>query len=162
MPADTVLQRLRTWLFILSGLMFGAVLIELILTEHTESAVQWIPFVLAGLALAVLVAVLIRPQRTILRALRAVMALVILGALVGVFQHLQGNLLFELDIRPGTTVGAVLWDALKGAAPLLAPGIMAMAAIVALSGTYEHPALDKTPQPVPAHLTGQAGPVSSR
>ncbi len=81
---------------------------------------------------------------------------------MGVFQHLQGNLLFELDIRPGATVGAVLWDALKGAAPLLAPGIMAMAAVVALSGTYCHPALVKTPQQVPASLTGQAGPVPSK
>lgn len=81
---------------------------------------------------------------------------------MGVFQHLQGNRLFELDIRPGATVGAVLWDALKGAAPLLAPGIMVMAAIVALSGTYAHPALVKSKQPVPTGLTGQAGPVSSK
>lgn len=162
MPANTVLQRLRTWLFILSGLMFGAIVVELILNEHTETPVQWIPFVLAGLALVALVAVLLRPQRTTLRVLRAVMALVILGALLGVFEHVQSNLLFELDIRPGATVGAVLWDALKGAAPLLAPGIMAMAAVVALSGTYAHPALVKSTQPLPASLTGQAGPVSSK
>lgn len=154
MNANTVLQRLRTWLFILSGLMFGAVVVELILNEHTESAVQWIPFILAGLALGALLAVLVRPRRTTLRALRVVMALVILGALLGVYEHLQGNLLFELDIRPGATTSAVLGDALKGAAPLLAPGVLAMAAIVALTGTYYHPALVETTQPLPASLTG--------
>ena len=70
--------------------------------------------------------------------------------------------MFELDIRPGATISAVLGDALKGAAPLLASGIMAMAAIVALTGTYYHPALVKTMQPAPAGLAGQAGPVSSK
>lgn len=159
MNANTVLQRLRAWLFILSGLMFGAVVVELILNEHTESLVQWIPFILSGLALATLLAVLVRPQRTTLLALRTVMTLVILGALLGVFEHLWGNLLFELDIRPGATMGAVLGDALQGAAPLLAPGILAMAAIVALTGTYYHPALVKTTQTAPA---GLAGTVSSK
>lgn len=141
MNANTVLQRLRAWLFLLSGLMFGAVVVELILNEHTETVVQWIPFILTGLALGALLAVLVRPQRTTLRVLRVVMTLVILGALLGVYEHLRGNLLFELNIRPSATTSAVLGDALQGAAPLLAPGIMAMAAIVALMGTYYHPAL---------------------
>lgn len=119
-------------------------------------------FILSGLALAALLAVLVRPQRTTLLTLRAVMTLVLLGALLGVYEHLQGNLLFELDIRPGATTSAVLGDALQGAAPLLAPGIMAMAAIVALMGTYYHPALVETAPPLPESLTGQAEPVTSK
>jgi hypothetical protein len=37
-------------------------------------------------------------------------------------------------------------DALMGANPLLAPGILALAGVLAIAATYHHPALRKTDQ----------------
>jgi hypothetical protein len=63
------------------------------------------------------------------------------GSFVGVYQHIQSNIAFELEIRPNATLSAVWFDALRSAGPLLAPGILALAAMIALAGTYYHPAL---------------------
>lgn len=141
MNSNDVLRRLRLFLFVLAGLVFAGAVVELVLTEHTESPVQWIPFILSGLGIAAILAALIRPQRLTLIALWSVMVLVILGSLVGVYDHLINNIGLELEIRPNATVGDVFMDALKGASPLLAPGMLAVAAIIALAATYYHPAL---------------------
>jgi hypothetical protein len=87
------------------------------------------------------VAALFRPNRATLLVLRGVMGLVTLGGLFGVYEHLEHNLAFELEIRPTATVTAVLMEALKGASPLLAPGILALTALIAIAATYYHPAL---------------------
>lgn len=57
-------------------------------------------------------------------------------------EHIEHNLAFELEIRPNATTGDVFFEALSGANPLLAPGILGLAAIVALAATYYHPQLD--------------------
>jgi hypothetical protein len=46
-----------------------------------------------------------------------------------------------LEMRPSAVWSDVWFEALRGAAPLLAPGILALAAIIAIAATYEHPAL---------------------
>jgi hypothetical protein len=38
-----------------------------------------------------------------------------------------------------------LLEALTGAAPLLAPGVLALAGVLAIAATYYHPALGRTP-----------------
>jgi hypothetical protein len=147
MDATLVVQRLRVFLLGLSGWMCVATIVELLLSEHTESPTQLIPFILCGIGLVVVVLALVRPQRTSLLALRAVMGLLLLGSLFGVYEHLEGNLAFELEIRPGAAFGDVWFEALRGASPLLAPGILALAALVAIAATYYHPALAR---PLPA------------
>jgi hypothetical protein len=85
--------------------------------------------------------VLRRAERIQLLALRGVMGLLLLGSLLGVYEHLVNNFAFELDMRPNAVWGDVWFQALRGAAPLLAPGILAVAAVVAIAATYAHPAL---------------------
>ena len=143
MDATTVVQRLRTFLLALAASLCAGTIVELLLAEHTETPIQLIPFVLCGVALVAVLAALVRPQRATLIGLRAVMALMIAGSCLGVFEHVQGNLGFELEIHPNATAGAVWLDALKGAAPLLAPGILALAAVIAIAATYYHPALER-------------------
>jgi hypothetical protein len=71
------------------------------------------------------------------------MLLVGLGSLFGLYEHIEHNLAFELEIRPTAAVNDVFMEALKGASPLLAPGILGLAALIALAATYYHPALVK-------------------
>lgn len=71
------------------------------------------------------------------------MFVVFLGSVFGLYEHLTHNLTFELDIRPNAAVSDVFLDALSGASPLLAPGILALGAILAIAATYCHPALKK-------------------
>jgi hypothetical protein len=141
MDPNIIVGRLRTFLFALSGFMCAGTIVELILAEHTEEPLQFVPFVLCGLGLLAVAAALLRPRRATLIALRVVMGALMVGSLFGVYEHVAGNLAFELEIRPSATASAVWLQALKGAAPLLAPGVLALAAIVALAATYYHPAL---------------------
>lgn len=141
MSAAQIEQRFRWFLLVLAGLMCVGTAVELWLQEHTGTAVQFIPFVLCGAALLVVILVLLRPSRGTIWTLRLVMALVISGSLFGMFEHFEHNLAFEMEIRPTATAVSLLADTLHGASPMLAPGILALTAVLALAATYYHPAL---------------------
>jgi hypothetical protein len=141
MSTTTVEQRLRTFLLGLAGWLCVGTIVELFLAKHYEDPAQLIPFALCGVGLAAVLAALWRPQRATLIALRGVMALLLVGSLFGVYEHLAGNFAFELEMRPSAVWSDVWFQALRGAAPLLAPGILALAAVLAIAGTYAHPAL---------------------
>jgi hypothetical protein len=141
MPTITVEQSLRTFLLWLAGFMCAGTIVELFLAKHYEDLIQFVPFVLCGLGLIAVAAALRRQQRAQLLALRGVMSLLLLGSLIGVYEHLASNFAFELDMRPSAVWSDVWFQALRGAAPLLAPGILAVAAVVAIAATYAHPAL---------------------
>lgn len=142
MSPTVILGRLRRFLLVLSALLCVGTVIELLLTNHWEDVIQLIPFALCGLGLVAIMVVLLYPQRLTLLSLRGCMALVALGSLFGIYEHLEHNLAFELEIRPNAVVGDIFMDALAGANPLLAPGILALAAILAVAATYYHPALE--------------------
>jgi hypothetical protein len=141
MDDTRIVRRLRLFLLGLSAWMCAATIVELLLIEHAESPAQILPFLLCGLGLVVVLAALMWPQRATLLALRGVMGLLLIGSLFGVYEHIEHNLAFELEIRPGAVAADVWFDALRGASPPLAPGTLALAAIVALAATYYHPAL---------------------
>jgi hypothetical protein len=141
-PAE-ILSRLRRFLLLFSVVLLGGALLELWLIEHMEDPVQFIPFVLCGLGALAAFAVLARPRRATLLALRVCMTLVVLGSLLGAYLHVAGNLELQREISPGATASAALLGALGGANPLLAPGILAVAATLALAATYRHPALGR-------------------
>jgi hypothetical protein len=61
--------------------------------------------------------------------------------LFGIFEHIEHNFGFALEIQPNATAPDVFWAALGGANPLLAPGILAFAALLALAASYYHPLL---------------------
>ncbi|HEX5708570.1 MAG TPA: hypothetical protein VFX96_14800 [Pyrinomonadaceae bacterium] len=144
MSSDEILRRLRLFLLVLSvALMCGAV-VELLMVEHTEDPVQLIPFALCGLGAAAALAALARPRRATMWALRIAMALVVSGTLLGVYLHLEGNMGLQRELSPNAPTGEILWGALSGGNPLLAPGILSVAALLALAATYKHPALDNT------------------
>lgn len=145
MSAEIVLHRLRRFLLALAGFMSIGTGVELALAEHWEGAVQILPFVLCGLSFLVIVAVLFRPQPRVVYVLRWVMGITLAGSLFGIFEHIEHNLEFAQEIRPNAAVADLFFDALGGANPLLAPGILAFTALLALAATYYHPLLSKQP-----------------
>ncbi|HVQ38527.1 MAG TPA: hypothetical protein VMS31_13400 [Pyrinomonadaceae bacterium] len=145
MTAADILFRLRRFLLVLSVLLLGGTVIELLLVNHREDAVQLIPFFLCGLGVIALLLVWLRPRRRTVQGLRLTMLLVIVGSVFGIYEHFANNLAFQREIRPSATMSEVLMSAVAGGNPLLAPGMLAVAAMLALAATYYHPALSEPP-----------------
>ncbi|MBL8162639.1 MAG: hypothetical protein JNJ61_11685 [Anaerolineae bacterium] len=142
MNAERHLARLRRFLLYLAAFICAGTIIELWLTEHYTEAPQFIPFAMCALGLLMLGWVLARPGRRALLTLRGVMALVAGSSLLGVVLHLVNNFQFELEIRPNAAPTDVIMEALRGANPLLAPGVLLLAALLAWAATVDHPALN--------------------
>jgi hypothetical protein len=78
--------------------------------------------------------------------MRGAMTLMVMGSGLGLGLHLLNNYQFEQEIRPSAAAVDVFQEALKGANPLLAPGILALAGLLAIAATTYHPAL-RSPAP---------------
>ncbi len=146
MSSADILSRLRRFLLIFAVLLLGGTTVELLMVNHAGDAVQLIPFVLCALGATAALVALFRPRRSTLLILRACMTLIVTGSLFGVYQHFENNLAFEREINPNAPAWDTLLIALGGANPLLAPGILAVAAMLALAATYYHPALSDEQQ----------------
>lgn len=141
MKAEIINQRLRFILLLLSTLALLVTLADLWLQNHNQSWVQFIPWALGGAGLTASIANLIWPGKNTVLALRGVMTLLVLGGLTGMVIHLKGNLEFQQEIHPTAALESFWLNAIKGAAPILAPGALIFAALVAILATYQHPAL---------------------
>ncbi len=141
--SDQVLGRLRTFLLGLAAFILAGTIGELILEEHWDDAIQLLPFVLCALSFLAIVMVLLRPQRATLRLMRWIVGITFVGSLFGIFEHLEHNYGFALEIQPNATTSTLVWKAVSGANPLFAPGILAFTALLALAASYYHPALQR-------------------
>jgi len=141
MNQSDILQRLRQFLLGVVALIFAMTIFELILLNHTEELLQWVPFVVSAVGLITVGAAWFSPGRITITALRWVMVVVALSSFVGVYLHFSGNLAFTMEINPSFSVADAIWPAMKGSYPLLAPGILFLAGILGLAVTYRHPLL---------------------
>ena len=133
-------RRLRAMQLAIAAVGFAGVIAELVLHEHWAEPWQVAPFFLCGAGLAAIAGFAASPGRVTARLLQAVMLLAAAGAVIGTVQHLQGNFGFEREIFPDAPIAELVGGALKGVAPLLAPGGIALGALVAAAATYRHPA----------------------
>jgi len=138
-----ILGRLRTFLLGLAAFMALGTIGELLLVEHWGDAIQLLPFLLCALSFLAIVMVMARPQRTTVRLMRWIVGITFVGSLFGIFEHIEHNYGFALEIQPNATSSTLFWKALSGANPLLAPGILAFTALLALAASYYHPALHR-------------------
>jgi hypothetical protein len=143
-PAD-ILSRLRRFLLVLSILLFCGTVVELSIVKHWGDAVQLIPFGLCGMGVIAAVFMLLRPRRFTVLTVRVCMILVVCGSVFGIYEHLANNISFQREIKPNAPLADVLMSAIAGGNPLLAPGTLAVAAILALAATYYHPAVSEPP-----------------
>lgn len=97
---------------------------ELLLIEHFEGLWQIIPLLLIALGLTTISWFTI--QSTILskQVFQVIMALFIVSGFLGFGLHFNGNMEFELEMYPSMKGTELIWETLKGATPVLAPGSM--------------------------------------
>lgn len=136
--AADVLRRLRTFLLVLCLFLFGGALVELWLVGHTADVIQLLAFALAGVGALSVALTLFHFGRTTVRILRVSMLVVVLGSLFGMYEHFNGNLALAREVQPNSTTAQLFWRGLQGGNPLLAPGVLAVAAVLALSATYRY------------------------
>lgn len=132
------LRRLLLGLMLLG--MLG-LLAELLLLEHYDSVWQWVPLVVLALGFVLALAAWLRPGRGTLRALRALSAVYVAAGALGVYLHLDGNVEFARESDTSLRGLPLLWEALRGATPALAPGALAQLGLLGLALAYGHPAL---------------------
>ncbi len=134
----TMLRRL-----VLAILTFGILGtgFELILLEHTEDNWQWVPLVLLAVGLPASIWLLLSPGFAIIRGFQVLMGLFILSGFVGQWLHFSGNVEFELEMYPSREGLELVWEALGGAYPSLAPGTMMLLGLLGMAACFRHPAL---------------------
>ena len=124
--------------FVLGTIGLGA---ELLLLGHFEEWRQQVPLVLLALGLVLLAIRLFYRSAIILRLFRLAMLAFVLGGLVGLWFHLSANMEFELEMYPTLSGLELLFKALGGAMPALAPGALIQLGLIGFLYTYQHPAL---------------------
>lgn len=129
----------RKFLLMVSFSTFLFIPVELALSGHTDGLLQWIPFGISGLAVISLITWHFKPSRWTLRAVRTVMLASCIACIWGSIEHFKHNLEFELEIRPNAGWTDVIVETISGASPLLAPGILFLAGILALAALYKVP-----------------------
>ena len=132
---------LRQLLLALVFLGIVGLQVELALLRHAESATQWIPHVTLMIGLLATAAVYFRPAAGTVRAFQAIMVLFLVIGALGVFLHLRGNVEFALERDPSLSGMRLLWKALRGASPALAPGALAQLGLLGLLYGYRHSAV---------------------
>jgi hypothetical protein len=133
--------RLRLLLLGLALFSFAGIALELWFEDHDKELLQLLPFGICALGFLVIVLVLLKPTTPAIWLMRLVMLASVGVSVLGLFEHIQANYGFEREIRPAASDATVFWQALHGSAPTLAPGSLAIIAVLAVSATMGHPAL---------------------
>ena len=115
--------------------LFGAAT-ELLLTSHTDGW-QLVPLILLVLCVVALGWFAIVRNKTGFRLFQGVMVCCIISGAVGVLLHFNSNEEFALEVYPGLAPLDLLWKSVKGAAPILAPGIMVQLGVLGLGYSFE-------------------------
>ena len=139
-PEPLIAIRLRQLLWGIALLATLFTPLELIFSKHYQEPSMLIPFAMVGLALVGLLAVWRWPSRQILWLFQGVMGLLFVVSALGVWFHLQGNLEVVREVTPNLAGWPMLWKVLSGAAPALAPGLLAFVGMLGLAFTFQHPA----------------------
>ncbi len=138
---STTLAAIRGGLLIILVLGLAGVLSELLLLDHVEDPWQRLPiFLIIGSLIILAWGVADRGALSV-RFLQGMMALFVLTGGLGLLLHFKGNIEFELEMQPSASGWPLIWAALKGATPALAPGTMVQLGLIGLAYTFRHPAL---------------------
>ncbi|MBX7214439.1 MAG: hypothetical protein K1X39_10555 [Thermoflexales bacterium] len=137
--SETNLHWLRRFLIAFAGLIFLVTPVELLASGHTGSPPQWIPFILCALGLGGAVMIWRDPALRASRPVQIAFAVIGLGAAYGTLEHIEKNIAIALEVHPDLGGLALIGKALGGANPLLAPGILAIGAVLVLAAVRSAP-----------------------
>jgi len=137
--ADRV-ELLRRWILGVMVLGLLGTITELVLLEHYEQPLQFVPLVLIAAAIAVLAFEFRRRDAASRRALQIVMGLFVLAGFVGFVAHFLGSAEFQLDLNPDMSTWELVEKVLRAKAPpLLAPGMMLQLGLLGLAYVFSDP-----------------------
>ena len=136
MSAQERLSRLTGFLYGLAIVMFAGTIVELVAAKHFQEPLQFVPFVLCVVGIGAVFLAWRHPGRQAIQGMRALMLVTAAGSLLGIWEHVEGNMGFVQEMHPGTSGWPLISAALTGRAPLLASGVLAAAAAVAISATF--------------------------
>jgi len=97
---------------------------ELLLIEHFEGLWQIIPLLLIAIGITAISWFSLKPTKRSKQLLQVIMALFMVSGFLGFALHFNGNMEFELEMYPSMKGTKLIWETLKGATPVLAPGSM--------------------------------------
>jgi hypothetical protein len=132
MNSRIVLERVRIILTCLAALLFAGTVAELIALKHYDELTQKLPFLLCALGLVALALSWRQLDPRWIAGIWIAMGVTIVGSLFGLWEHLEGNAEFYKEIHPHATTRELLNQAVTGRNPMMAPGILAVAAILTL------------------------------
>jgi hypothetical protein len=132
---------LRQILLLLLLVGNAGLIAELLLLGHTESFNQWIPLITLIAGTVITLVVMFRPGYRAIRLFQLVMASFLMAGILGLYLHYRGNVEFALERYPDASGLDLMWKALRGATPTLAPGALAQLGLVGLVYTHRHPML---------------------
>lgn len=112
---------------------------ELLLLDHAESFNQWIPHLVLLVGLLAIAMVFFKPTPFSVRIFRGVMILYMAMGILGLYLHYRGNVEFARERWPTVGGVALMWKALRGATPALAPGALAQLGLLGLLYAYRNP-----------------------
>lgn len=128
-------RRLRILLLALFLFTLLGAATELLLTSHTKGW-QLVPVILMILSVVALGWFAIVRNKTGLRLFQGIMVCFVISGAGGVLLHFNSNEEFALEVFPGLAGFDLLWKSVKGAAPILAPGIMVQLGLLGLGYAY--------------------------
>lgn len=141
-------SRLRLALLGLGALSAAGAVAELSMERHWDGLIQLVPWFAVGAVVVSILLVLAAPNRQTILLARLI-AIVVAGAtLFGVYEHINENhKAGALDFRYANTwesmsAASRWWKAATktvGPAPVLAPGVLAEAALCVVAATWGHP-----------------------
>ena len=116
--------------------------IELILIQHYEDTLQFVPIIVVAGAIAVALWHGLTRNAASVRVLQGTMALFIIAGGVGAGLHYRGGAQFQAELDPSQSHWQVFKKVMRAKAPpVLASGIMVQLGLVGLVYAYRHPAL---------------------
>ena len=134
---DQVLALLRRWILVIILLGILGTVTELLLLEHYEEPLQYVPLVLLAAALVVMAWLTASYSPASLRAMQIVMVLYVLAGFAGFVAHFVGSAEYQLELDPDMTTMDLLEKILHAKAPpLLAPGMMLQLGLLGLAYVY--------------------------
>jgi hypothetical protein len=138
------IELLRRWILVIQVLGLLGTVTELVLLEHYEQPLQFVPLVLIAAAVGVLWWELRRHDLASRRAIQIVMGLFVLAGFAGFAAHFYGSAEYQLELNPDMSNWELLEKILRAKAPpLLAPGMMLQLGLLGLAYVFSDPKLSK-------------------
>jgi hypothetical protein len=137
---EQVLELLRRWTLVIIFLGVVGTITELLLLEHYEEPLQYVPLVLLAAAIAVEAWLAMSYGAASLRAMQILMALFVLAGFAGFVAHFWGSAEYQLELDPEMSSAELVAKILHAKAPpLLAPGMMLQLGLLGLAYVYTDP-----------------------